>query len=153
EGAYRYFLSKILQDAYERVVAGATVEGPGGPTGPAAEKITRASITVNGQPDPVLFISKYVPTIRALQATYNFFLDGDLSSTPRNVNDDPAERNDLLLDLNGVDPNVLKGLVGKDVVAIVGTDRLTPTTVRLKVGPPGSTWPFESGLRSTSVRD
>jgi len=94
--AYRVVLSKIINRAFQKVTAvfGATIQGPD-------YNIDKASITVNGVLSPTLFIEKYVPTVRSLLATYDFI---DFGEGFVNVNDDPALRNDPVLDLdNGLD--------------------------------------------------
>ncbi|MCC7165074.1 MAG: DUF3466 family protein [Anaerolineae bacterium] len=88
--AYRAVLSKIINRAYQKVLAGQVIQGPD-------YNIDRASITVNGSPSPTLFIEKYVPTLRALLATYDFINFGSGYVT---LNNDPAQRNDTILDLN-----------------------------------------------------
>jgi hypothetical protein len=87
---FQYFLSKIIQNAYTKVLNGETITGPDG-------NIDLVSITVGGQPDPKLFLRKYITTIRYLLPTYDFL---DLGGGLTNINSDPATRNDLLLDLN-----------------------------------------------------
>ena len=88
--AYRAVLSKIINRAYQKVLAGQVIQGPD-------HNINLASITVNGNPSPTLFIEKYVPTLRALLATYDFINFGSGYVT---LNNDPAQRNDTILDLN-----------------------------------------------------
>jgi hypothetical protein len=93
--AYRFVLSKIINRAYQKVKQGFTIQGPD-------YSIDLQSILgSNNQPDSILFIQKYVPTIRYLLATYDF-IDLDENGVPNysNVNDDPAKRNSLVLDLN-----------------------------------------------------
>lgn len=86
-------LSKIIDVAYQKVRRGKTITGFPAP-------ITKQSISVWGtdREQKVEFIRQYVPTFRALLATYDFLYDkqGNLVD----VNDDPNVRNDLLLDLN-----------------------------------------------------
>lgn len=88
--AYRVVLSKIINRAYQKVLRGGVISGPD-------YNITLASITVNNAPDPQVFIEKYVPTVRSLLATYDFI---DFGSGFVNLNGDPAQRNNLVLDLN-----------------------------------------------------
>ena len=99
--AYRFVLSKMINRAYQKVKQGVTIQGPD-------YSIDLQSIMgTNNQPDSILFIQKYVPTIRYLLATYDF-LDSDENGVQNytNVNSDPDIRNSLLLDLNnGLDFN------------------------------------------------
>lgn len=113
--AYRAVLSKIINRAYQKVTAvfPETISGPD-------YTITKASISPGGSPDPLLFIEKYVPTIRSLLATYDFL---DTGSGFANINSDPAQRNNLLLDLNNgldlaptADPNPFAELVNATVI-------------------------------------
>ena len=87
---YRVVLSKIVNRGYQKVLSGRTIAGPD-------HAIDRSSISPTGQPDPQLFISQYVPTIRSLLATYDFIDFGQGFTT---VNQDPQWRNELILDLN-----------------------------------------------------
>lgn len=97
--AYRFVLSKIVNRAYQKVLAGKTITGPD-------YDIDKTSILDNsGNPDKELFISRYVPTIRYLLATYDFI---DFGQGLTNINNDTDTRNTLLLDLNnGFDLNPL----------------------------------------------
>ena len=99
--AYRFVLSKMINRAYQKVKQGVTINGPD-------YSIDLQSIMgSNNQPDSILFIQKYVPTIRYLLATYDF-LDSDENGIPNynNLNSDPDIRNSLILDLNnGLDFN------------------------------------------------
>ncbi|OQY95045.1 MAG: hypothetical protein B6D39_00405 [Anaerolineae bacterium UTCFX2] len=113
--AYRAVLSKIINRAYQKVTAvlPETISGPD-------YDITKASISPGGSPDPRLFIEKYVPTIRSLLATYDFL---DRGSGFTNINSDPAQRNNLVLDLNNgldlaptADPNPFAELVNATVI-------------------------------------
>ncbi len=131
--AYRVVLSKLLLQAWEKVLDGGAIDGP-------PEPITLATVTnpLTGEPDPIRFINLYVPTIRSLLATYEF-LDtggGGLST----VNNDFERRNDLVLDLNvgmdlttPVDPFPFADQTTTTV--IYGTNVSTPTTVRRRTDP------------------
>jgi len=130
--AYVAVLSKILNRVYLKLPGGAIVGGP--------QPIDALSIAdpLSGQPDPIQFIDQYVPTIRALLATYDFL---DLGNGVDNVNADPAARNDWLLDLNAGfdfqpagDPASFASLCDTTTV-IYGTNVATPTTVERLVGP------------------
>uniref|UniRef100_A0A7V2ZIU6 T9SS type A sorting domain-containing protein n=1 Tax=Ignavibacterium album TaxID=591197 RepID=A0A7V2ZIU6_9BACT len=89
--AYRFVLSKIINRAYQKIKKGYIITGPD-------HYITWGSILDSlGNPDKVKFINRYVPTIRGLLATYDFL---DIGSGPTNVNNNPSERNNLILDLN-----------------------------------------------------
>ncbi len=80
DGAYRFFLSKMLKIPYKYVTKNKrTIAGP--------PPITRDSIVdVTGQPSQTLFIDQYVPTIRSLLATYPFLDKGE--GVPETVNND-----------------------------------------------------------------
>lgn len=91
EKPYRLFLSKIIDRAYQKVLSGHSISGPD-------HTITRASILDSqGNPSHEKFINQYVPTMRALLATYDF---ADFGSGYTNVNGDPDFSNDWILDLN-----------------------------------------------------
>ncbi len=99
--AYRFVLSKMINRAYQKVKQGATINGPD-------YSIDLQSIMGNNnQPDSILFIQKYVPTIKYLLATYDFIdFDEDGVANYTNVNSDPDKRNSIILDLNnGLDIN------------------------------------------------
>ena len=88
---YRFVLSKILNSAYQKILRGGTVNGPD-------YDITLSSIQDSlGNPSKIIFINKYVPTLRGLLATYDFI---DFGNGYTNVNSDTAQRNSFLLDLN-----------------------------------------------------
>ncbi len=131
----RFVFSKIINHAYEKVLEGETIDG-------TDEDITIVSITnpTTQEPDPILFIEKYVPTIRALLATYPFLRIGD---TVVDVNDRPADRNSLLLDLNanGGPQLVLDNILGS-ILNVIGTGQETPTEVEQKTGPGCCVLPF-----------
>lgn len=80
-------------EAYQYVLDGGTITGPAG-------DITLASIT---DPDQAIqqlnFLHAYNPLFKAVIPTYDFLypLGGD---TPTNLDDDPVNNNNLLLDLN-----------------------------------------------------
>jgi hypothetical protein len=98
---YKTFLSKWLLNAYRKVLTG----GPGGTGGTIAgpQPITLATIAPSGQPDadsPMRFIKAYAPSIRDLLPTFNF-QDNTGAGALTNINGNPpAERNELVLDLN-----------------------------------------------------
>ncbi len=123
--AYRVVLSKIVNSAYQKVLAGATITGPD-------QNINLASILDPlGNPDKELFINKYVPTIRYLLATYDFI---DFGNGLTNVNNDVGQRNTMLLDLNnGFDINPLNDpngfLDSAKVTVIYGTGETTKSWV------------------------
>jgi uncharacterized delta-60 repeat protein len=125
--AYRFVLSKIINRAYQKVVIfGDVITGPD-------YDITLASIQDSlGNPDKQLFISKYVPTIRYLLATYDFI---NFGSGLTNVNNDPEIRNTIVLDLNnGFDINPLNDpngfLDSAEVTVIYGTGESTSSQVQ-----------------------
>lgn len=91
------------------------------------------------------FIDKYVPGLKALQATYPFIRETESSNTLRTAEYiDPGERNDLLLDLNDGfdsengegdnDPNKFADRV-EQVTVIYGTGSAANDTVVGKIGP------------------
>lgn len=89
--AYRFVLSKIINRAFQKLKRGYIITGPD-------YYITWASILDSlGNPNKELLINKYVPTIRGLLATFDFI---DFGNGLTNVNNDPLERNSLILDLN-----------------------------------------------------
>lgn len=80
-------------EAYQYVLDGGTITGPAG-------DITMASIA---SPDPstqqLNFLHAYNPLFRIVLPTYDFlYLPG--ATEPSSINDDPANNNSLLLDLN-----------------------------------------------------
>jgi hypothetical protein len=101
-----------------------------------------------GNPDPLRFIRQYVPTIRGLLATYDFMNCDEGPGIPgvfgcgsgfTDVNDNPALRNTLVLDLNAGldflpvgDPNAFADRAF--VSLIYGVDQDTPTSVVQRVG-------------------
>ena len=123
--AYRFVLSKIINRAYQKVLQDKIITGPDG-------NITKNSIMdSSGVPNKELFISKYVPTIRYLLATYNFI---DFGSGLTNINNDVDKRNTILLDLNnGFDINPLNDpngfLDSANVIVIYGTGETTKFSV------------------------
>jgi uncharacterized delta-60 repeat protein len=119
--AYRFVLSKIVNRAFQKIKKGYDISGPD-------YYITWGSILDSlGNPDKIKFISKYVPTIRGLLATYDFI---DFGGGLTNVNNDPVQRNNLILDLNdgydlysNADPN--KFLDSAIVYVLFGTGQNT----------------------------
>ena len=121
-------LSKILNRVYQKVKSPAAAIV----TGPVPISLNEILDPATNEPDPLRFIERYVPTIRALLATYPFL---DLGAGPVDVNDDPAVRNDLLLDLNDgfdltgtIDPIPFADLTTTTV--IYGTNVSTPTVAQ-----------------------
>ncbi len=123
--AYKFVLSKIINRVYQKVKQGAIITGPD-------YDITLASITgTNNKSDSVLFIKKYVPTIRYLLATYDFI---DFGAGFTNVNNDLEQRNTFVLDLNdGLDltpsNNPNRFLDSAKVTVIYGTGEPTAVLV------------------------
>ncbi|MEM9005210.1 MAG: Calx-beta domain-containing protein, partial [Cyanobacteria bacterium P01_F01_bin.86] len=148
---FRKVYSKVINAAYQKVLAGAVVTQGGAVSGPFDPNllhpgdISLASITdpVTGAPDPVEFIRLYVPTLNSLLATYDFIDDGNgvLTNVNNNLNiQDPNSGNQLLLDLNGgtnsfqlPDSNTFVDQVGT-TIAIYGTSKATETTVTQQIG-------------------
>lgn len=139
----------FLKPAYYQVVSeGRAVTGPDG-------IIDRAAITdpVTGQPDPLLFLQRYLASLRDLMPTYGFLRDADGRLT--DINNTPSA-NYLLLDINatsspGVNPwtalvRQATATFGVHPVGrFTGRPVLTETFVRDVVadGRTGSTWPFQ----------
>ncbi|MCU0485419.1 MAG: hypothetical protein MUC85_04850 [Anaerolineales bacterium] len=130
--AYQKLLSKIVNRAYIKVIAGQTISGPD------YDIALSDLLDEFGKPDPVKFVEMYVPTLRSLLATYDFFSDGgayhDLNET--------AERNTWVLDLNNgldlndvppADPNAFADLCMLTV--IYGTSQNTKWLTRQLNGP------------------
>jgi hypothetical protein len=123
--AYRFVLSKIINRAYQKVLQDNIITGPDG-------NITKSSIMdSSGVPNKELFISKYVPTIRYLLATYDFI---DFGTGLTNINNDDDNKNTILLDLNnGFDINPLNDpngfLDSANVTVIYGTGETTKFSV------------------------
>ncbi|OGU70166.1 MAG: hypothetical protein A2V93_03795 [Ignavibacteria bacterium RBG_16_34_14] len=118
---YRFVLSKILNSAYQKILRGGTVNGPD-------YDITLSSIQDSlGNPSKIIFLNKYVPTLRGLLATYEFINFGNGYT---NVNNDTDQRNSFVLDLNNgydlypnADPN---GFLDAAKVSVVyGTGKST----------------------------
>jgi len=120
--SFRWILSKVINEAYEKQRS-TPITGPD---------------LIWQEDDPVAFISRYIPTIRTLLATYPFLftMESDGVFVLNGVNDKPLERNNFVLDLNaGLDvtepnnPNGFALLVGR-VVNVYGTNgEDTPLTV------------------------
>jgi hypothetical protein len=130
-------LYPILNAVYQVVTSGlASVNLPGGGT------ITASSIEdAHGRASPSLFIRQYIPSFADFMATYNF-LGG------QNVNNDPAFRNTLLLDVNpATDPNRFAGEVGH-TWSLYGTTTATPTTVATRMGRGGRVLPLGQPILS-----
>jgi HYR domain len=129
--AFQVVLSKIINRAYQKVVnKGVVISGPD-------YDISLASIShPQCQDSPeVCFVNQYVPTARALLATYDFI---DFGAGLTNVNLNQGLRNSLLLDLNHGDPNAFAdpAKVMARPSIIYGTNGAeTPTTVVQDVGP------------------
>ncbi|MBK9607201.1 MAG: DUF3466 family protein [Betaproteobacteria bacterium] len=144
--AFQMVLSKIINRAYQKVLIGTVISGPD-------YDISLDSISSPNCEDEmkICFIKQYVPTARALLATYDFI---DFGSGFTNVNSDLAARNSLLLDLNAGldhigtgDPNAFADDVLAQVTVIYGTNggaplvplpgqqSLTPTRAVKRFGP------------------
>jgi hypothetical protein len=139
--AFQMVLSKIINRAFLQVkIKGKVISGPD-------YDISLASISPPSCQDgmKICFIKQYVPTARALLATYDF-IDFGVGFT--HVNGDLAARNSLVLDLNagldrgtgviaGGDPNAFADKVLAKVTVIYGTNggSTTPTRVVKDVGP------------------
>jgi CSLREA domain-containing protein len=99
----RAVLSAFVNRAYQKVLNGAVITGP---TSIDLDAVRGE----DGQPDPKIFIEKYIPTLRGLLATFDFLqLDGP-TSLPEDVNGNMTLRNSLVLDLNnGLDFKIQEG--------------------------------------------
>ncbi|MGE4083419.1 MAG: PKD domain-containing protein [Vicinamibacterales bacterium] len=101
--AFHLVLSKIVLRAYVQVMEkGQQIVGPD-------HTITKAMLEspiACPQGPRVCFIDKYIPTARALLATYDFL---DVGAGPASVNLDFLQRNSLLLDLNAGLDHVVTG--------------------------------------------
>ncbi|MFM8893586.1 MAG: dockerin type I domain-containing protein [Planctomycetia bacterium] len=137
-------IAPVYRDVVER---GKVVTGPTG-------AIDRASITdpATGQPDPRVFLQRYLASLRDLLPTYDFLEGPD--GTRTNINDTPSA-NRLLLDLNaGSTPGVNPWTAAvRRVTATFGAYPLgwfgpvsteTYNTVVVADGKSGSIWPFQS---------
>jgi hypothetical protein len=97
--------ARLTALAYEYVVHGGTVTGPGAQGSPEGGDITRADVLQRdklGQlrPDPTTFFRLYTPSRQDLMPTFNFLVTPG-ASAPSNVNDQPDERSNLSLELDG----------------------------------------------------
>lgn len=133
ESAYRFVLSKILNNSYQKISKGEVVNGPPAPI--SSETIRDLK---TGNLDPIKFINQYLPLARDLLATYNFI---DSGSPINPINENLAERNSFVLDLNaGLDLQILpigdpNSFANKSKVTVIyGTSEKTPVTVTRKVG-------------------
>jgi len=130
--AYQMLLSKIVNRAYVKLLAGQTINGPD-------YDIQLADIQgAGGALDLVKFVELYVPTLRALLATYDFYSDG---GAYRDLNE-TAERNTWVLDLNNgldlgdvppADPNAFADQC--TLTVIFGTSENTKWLTRRLSGP------------------
>ena len=100
--AFQMVLSKIINRAYQKVLRDHVIAGPDYDISLASLQAPQCLDTPE-----ICFINKYVPTARALLATYDF-IDFGLGVT--NVNAFPALRNAFALDLNaGLDGDLVVG--------------------------------------------
>ncbi len=136
--SYQFVLSKILKAAYDKVESGSkvTVVGANG----VVDYITKSSILTNGLPDPLKFISAYVPSLQSLSPDYPFISNG--GGPLIGVNGDPRLENYLLTDLNGDGSNSWLDDVS-NVVDIYGDSVTTTTGVVQRIGSGGSVVPFD----------
>jgi Lecithin:cholesterol acyltransferase len=131
DASFRLALSKIINNAYNRLLGGETITGPD------------YDISPGSPPSMVDFIEKYVPTGRGLLATYDFLNSiGSPAGVYTDVNDTPEDRNWLVLDLNsgldlkfevedidglGNDPNVFVDELSGQLHVLYSRDQETPT--------------------------
>jgi Ca2+-binding RTX toxin-like protein len=129
-GPDRLVLSKIIKKAYQHVLEGGIITGL-----PSSISLETIKDSVTNKPDPVKFVNQYVPTLRNLLATYKFLeIVDEFPLGVFDVNNNPNERNSLLLDLNdGFDLSSISkpnSFADKShPIAIYGTSELTETTV------------------------
>lgn len=131
----------FLSNAWSTVSAGKGVV-----TGPTT--ISQQSITVNGQVSSLAFLNQYGPTLQELGPIFDFLITPP--GTLANVNNDPAARSDLLLDLNGDPLNAWLGTTGKNT-EIYGTNVATPSLVLQNVGTGGTIVGLATGFGQQST--
>lgn len=133
DASYRIVFANVLRYPWEQVTdKGRTIGGPD-------RTISRASlIGRDGKPDPKRFIVDYAPTARFFVATYPFLDDGN---GIEHVNDRPAVRNNLVLDLNAgydllpqADPNTFVQRIVGDTLVVYGDGTVTPIMVEKREG-------------------
>ncbi|MGV3772603.1 MAG: LEPR-XLL domain-containing protein, partial [Verrucomicrobiales bacterium] len=142
--------------SYEFVVDGGTIAGADG-------DINLASISTNGTPDKLKFISQYTKSNRDLLATFAF-IDSDQNAsqagTLASVNGS-ADENKLLLDLNhglgmgdqtpeNSDPTAFIDLLAGQLHIIYAADHATPISAELYTG--NGTTGSVSGITSPAGR-
>ncbi|MGD9905911.1 MAG: PKD domain-containing protein [Vicinamibacterales bacterium] len=154
--AYQLVLSKIVYRAYVQVMEkGQQIPGPD-------HTITRAMLESPSEcpsGPKICFIDKYIPSARALLATYDFL---DLGEGPSTINLDTQQRNSFVLDLNagldrlvnvGDDPNAFADLA--TVTVIYGTNGgTTPVHAERRTASgalPGSAVSFSDVVAHTVV--
>ncbi|MEM6314727.1 MAG: hypothetical protein AAF743_11595, partial [Planctomycetota bacterium] len=138
--SFALVLSKVLNAPYQKLLDGSANEilGPSGVSG-GDDNITLDKIRDDdGNPSPKKFIDLYLPTARALLATYPFLKNG---GSFIDINDDPNLRNNIALDLNagadlgsGLDPNAFLDRITGQFTVIAGLDQETPTFSDRSVG-------------------
>lgn len=118
--AYSTVLRQFANVPYQKLLQGATINGP--------KPITQATVIaqsgnsdLSSRASKEAFIDQYVPTIKALLATYNF---------GATVNAD--KENSLLLDLNAGASSVSSN---SNVTVVYGNNLKTITSVESKIGP------------------
>lgn len=84
--------------AFAYVSAGGTIHGPDHDI--TKDDIMGVTVTSGTAPNATTFFRQYVPMRQSLMPTYDFLAINN-GTALTNVNDDPALRSDVLLDLNG----------------------------------------------------
>lgn len=144
--AYKLVLSKMVSRAFKLVRSGGQIDGP-----LPADAITRDAVLDDfGNPSPVRFIRRYVPTIRSLLPTYPCLaneIDGPLETLA------PDHANNLVIDLN-TNMNLMFTASGAATTVIYSTNNRTPVTVERRVGPVGwSEWDPISPMNDYTDRE
>ena len=152
---FKLVISKVLNRVADLMKKGGIVTGPGHP--PFSSGSGPNDVNLTTQAGREAFISRYVPTIRSLLATYSFHRPRDPFSGEfcgadalQTINCKPLERNNLVLDLNNGldrltqlgdsglfehrDPNLFVAEID-EFYAIAGIDQKTPLEARHRVGP------------------
>ena len=148
---FQAVLSKLINLAYHKVLAGAVVSGPDG-------DIAAAELLAAPEGPERRFIRRYAPTIASLLATYDFL---DTGGGPQNVNSNVDLRNSLILDLNAGldlqlngDPNAFADSCRATV--IYGTSEATPTVTVQHLGEDmgeGALLPFTDFVPNDAAAD
>lgn len=136
--------------AYRHVLNGGEISGP-------TSSITKSDLTGSGLTRQVSFLRLYNPLFRLVLPTYPFLSSNDARQEGlRTINNDPANRNELLLDLNatsapGSNPwaRLADSVIATYPIHVLAAPDTTDTSTVLttvadqeKVGPGGVVVPF-----------